>query len=272
MSMARQASAAPAAPFKRANRPLRGRRCFSLIAAAALTPVGTSAQGPAAIAAEPQLTLSQVVKNLVQRNAERAKALQSYRAKRIYKLDFKGFHTALRAEMIVEITYTAPAKKDFRILSESGSKWIVKRVLKRLIDAEKEAQETAIRAGVELNTQNYNFTSLERRTNAGGCGYVLGIQPKVPSKFLYRGRIWVDDQDFAVCRIEGEPAKNPSIWITKTEIRHNYQKFENFWLPVENQSVSSLRLGGHATLTITYQDYEITAVQPAKDNSASAGH
>ena len=141
-----------------------------------------------------------------------------------------------------------------------------------MIDAEKEAQEAAIRASVELNTQNYNFTSLERRTNAGGCGYVLGIQPKVPNKFLYRGRIWVDDQDFAVCRIEGEPAKNPSIWITKTEIRHNYQKFENFWLPVENQSVSSLRLGGRATLTIMYQDYEITAVQPVKDNSASAGH
>jgi hypothetical protein len=252
---------------------LRGRTYFLLIAAAvALSAVGTSAQVPAAIAAEPQLTLAQVVENLVQKNAERAKALEGYRGKRTYKIDYKGFPSALRAEMIVEMTYAAPAKKNFKILSESGSKWIVKRVLKRLIDAEKEAQEVAIRTSVELNTQNYNFTSLERRTDAGGCGYVLGIQPKVPSKFLYRGRIWVDDQDFAVCRIEGEPAKNPSIWITKTEIRHNYQKFKDFWLPVENQSVSSLRLGGRATLTITYQDYEINAVHPVKDNSASAGH
>jgi hypothetical protein len=174
--------------------------------------------------------------------------------------------------MTVEMTYTAPAKKDFKILSESGSKWIVKRVLKRLIDGEKEAQEAATRKSVELNTQNYNFTSLERQTDAAGCGYVLAIQPKVPSKFLYRGRIWVNDQDFAVCRIEAEPSKNPSMWITKTEIRHNYQKFQDFWLPVENQSVSSLRLGGRATLTITYQDYEIIAVHHVKDNSVSAGH
>jgi outer membrane lipoprotein-sorting protein len=172
----------------------------------------------------------------------------------------------------VEMTYTAPARKDFKILSESGSKWIVNRVLKRLIDGEKEAQEAAIRASVELNTRNYNFTSLERQTDSTGCGYVLEIQPKVPNKFLYRGRIWVNDQDFAVCRIEAEPSKNPSIWITKTEIRHHYQKFEDFWLPVENQSISSLRLGGRATLTITYQDYEINAVHPVKDNSASAGH
>lgn len=252
---------------------VRGRRYFPLIAAAvALSPVGTSAQGPPAIAAEPRLTLAQVVEKLVQKNAERAKALQSYRGKRIYKIDYKGFPTALRAEVIVEMTYNAPARKDFKIVSQSGSKWIVKRVLKRLIDAEKEAQEAANRASVELNTQNYNFTSLEQRTNSGDCGYILGIQPKVPNKFLYRGRIWVDDQDFAVCRIEGEPAKNPSIWITKTEIHHNYQKFEAFWLPVENQSVSSLRLGGRATLTITYQDYEINTLHPLMDNSASTGH
>ena len=252
---------------------LRRRRYFPLIAAAvALSAVRTSAQVPAAIAADPQLTLSQVVERLVQKNAERAKALESYRGKRIYKIDYKGFPSALRGEMTVEMTYTAPAKKDFKILSESGSKWIVKRVLKRLIDGEKEAQEAATRKSVELNTQNYNFISLERQTDAAGCGYVLAIQPKVPSKFLYRGRIWVNDQDFAVCRIEAEPSKNPSMWITKTEIRHNYQKFQDFWLPVENQSVSSLRLGGRATLTITYQDYEITAVHPAKDNSVSAGH
>jgi hypothetical protein len=252
---------------------LRGRLYFPLIAAAlALSPIGTSAQGPPAIAADPQLTLSQVVEKLVQKNAERAKALESYRGKRIYKIDYKGFPSALHAEMTVEMTYAAPAKKDFKILSESGSKWIVKRVLKRLIDGEKEAQEAATRKSVELNTQNYDFTSLERQADAAGCGYVLAIQPKVPNKFLYRGRIWVNDQDFAVCRIEAEPSKNPSIWITKTEIRHNYQKFQDFWLPVENQSISSLRLGGRATLTITYQDYEINALHPAKDSSASAGH
>jgi hypothetical protein len=252
---------------------VRGLRYFPLIAAAvALSPAVSSAQGPPAIAAAPQLTLSQVVEKLVRKNAERAKALESYRGKRTYKIDYKGFPSALRAEMIVEMTYAAPARKDFKILSESGSKWIVKRVLKRLIDAEKEAQEATIRTSVELNTQNYNFTSLERQADAGDCGYVLAIQPKVPSKFLYRGRIWVNDQDFAVCRIEGEPSKNPSIWITKTEIRHNYQKFEDFWLPVENQSVSSLRLGGRATLTITYEGYEINATHPVKDNSASAGH
>jgi hypothetical protein len=241
----------------------RTRRMSFLIAfLVALGPAGRPAEEPGA---DTHLTLSQVVEKLVQNNAERAKALQSYRGKRVYKLEYKGFPTKLQAQMEVEMTYVAPGRKEFRILSESGSKWIVKRVLVRLIEAEVEAQQEAMRAKVELNTRNYQFTSFDQRADAGGCTYVLGIEPKVPNKFLYRGRIWVNNRDFAVCRIEAEPAKNPSMWITKTEINHKYQKFEDFWLPVENESVSSLRVGGRATLTITYENYEIN-VSPTQGN------
>jgi hypothetical protein len=241
------------------------RQCLPLLATLALLlPIRTVAQTPAMISAQPPLTLSEVVENLVQKNAERAKTLEGYRGKRIYHLEYTGFPAALRAEMIVEVTYNAPASKEFTILSESGSKWIVKHVLKRLIEEEAEAQQARTRATVELNTQNYEFISLEQKPNADGCTYVLEIRPRASNKFLYRGRIWVNERDFAVCRIEAEPAKNPSIWIAKTEIRHKYAKFEDSWLPVENQSVSSLRTGGRATLTITYQNYEIKASDPVK--------
>lgn len=252
-----------------------GRKCLSLmvvlITLMAWAQTIAFAQTPSRILVEPRLTLSQVVEKLVQKNAERAKALESYRAKRVYELEYKGFPKTLRAEMVVEVTYHAPAQKEFKILSESGSRWIVKRVLKRLLDEESEAQQASNRLGVELNSRNYEFTSLEYQTGASDCTYVLGIQPKAPNKFLYRGRIWVDEKDFAVCRIEAEPAKNPSMWITKTEIHHRYHKFEEFWLPVENQSVSNLRLGGRAILTITYQNYEINADHAPKDSETAAG-
>jgi hypothetical protein len=39
---------------------------------------------------------------------------------------------------------------------------------------------------------------------------------------------------------------------------------------VKNESVSNLRLGGRATLTITYQNYEINGGHVVKDNSASS--
>ena len=153
------------------------RRHFYLIAALitlfAWSPAAVSAQAPPKTIPEPQPTLSQVVEKLVQKNAGRAEACQSYRGKRIYVLDYQGFPKELHAEMVVEMIYTAPAHKEFKILSESGSKFIVKRVLKRLTDEETEAQGAATRLSVELNSRNYDFTSLEVQTGASGCSYVL---------------------------------------------------------------------------------------------------
>jgi hypothetical protein len=90
-----------------------------------------------------------------------------------------------------------------------------------------------------------------------GGRYILDLVPRLKSKFLYRGKIWVDDKDFAVVRIQGEPAVNPSFWIKKTSIEHTYAKMGEFWLPVENRTESLIRLGGVAHLSIEYKDYKI---------------
>jgi hypothetical protein len=87
---------------------------------------------------------------------------------------------------------------------------------------------------------------------------VLIVEPKTKDKFLYRGRIWVDADDFAVVRMEAETAKNPSFWTKKAEIVQVYSNIRDFWLPEYNHSVTAIRLGGHAELTIDYKDYKIT--------------
>jgi hypothetical protein len=78
----------------------------------------------------------------------------------------------------------------------------------------------------------------------------------------------VDGRDFAVCRIEAEPAKNPSFWIKKTDIHHTYLKVGDFWLPAKNESVSLVRGGGRAVLTITYQNYDILAAHALNASDA----
>ena len=56
-----------------------------------------------------------------------------------------------------------------------------------------------------------------------------------------------------------DPAKRPSIWISKTLVHHTYQKIGEFWLPAQNESTTDVRLGGHATLSIHYTDYRLVA-------------
>jgi len=215
---------------------------------------------------ESRLSLQQVLSNLVEKNAERADALRKYQGRRFYSLDYKGFPTPFHAEMVVDMTYEAPETRQFKIVSQSGPQWLVDRVLKRLLEAEQEASTEENRSRVALNSSNYDFSGFEHLDASDNCSYQVSVEPKIPSKLLYRGRIWIDSKDFSVCRIEAEPSKNPSFWIKKTDIHHSYTKIGDFWLPAENESVSSIRVGGRAVLTIKYRNYEILAARSLKSN------
>jgi hypothetical protein len=206
--------------------------------------------------------LEQVLSNLEQRNAQRSAALQQFEGKRTYRMQYQGFPSDRDAEMVVKFTFRAPNSKEFTVLSQTGSKFVIDHVFKKLLEGEQEALKGENRRDTALTRQNYDFELAGYDTTPDGAQYVLKLLPKTKNKFLYRGKIWVDAKDFAVVRIEGEPGKNPSIWIKKTGIAHRYMKVDGFWLPAENHTESFIRLGGKATLSIEYQDYKIIKAVP----------
>lgn len=225
----------------------------------------------AASASIEHLTLDRVLANLETRNAERAAALQEFEGTRIYRMQYHGFPSDRDAEMVVNVKFQAPNKKEFTVVSETGSRFVIDRIFKKLLESEEEASRGDNRQDTALSRQNYNFELAGFETSPTGGDYVLNLVPKTKNKFLYRGKIWVDAKDFAVVRIEGEPGKNPSFWIKKTDIAHSYKKVDDFWLPAENHTESFIRMGGKATLSIEYQDYKITKSKPATAAKASRG-
>jgi membrane peptidoglycan carboxypeptidase len=220
--------------------------------------VGADSRTPVPSIASTSLSADQVVDNLVRRNLERAQALQHSEGTRVYRLTYRGFPGDRDAEMTVKATYDSPCSKEFKVVSESGSKLILNRVFKKLMEGEQEAAQPAINARTQLNRDNYDFDLLGYEPSNTGGQYVFQVNPKSHSKYVYRGKVWVDGIDFAVTRIEAEPTQNPSFWTKKSEIHHEYKKVGPFWLPARNESVSYVRLGGRATLTIEYTDYRVT--------------
>jgi hypothetical protein len=212
----------------------------------------------------------EVVNKLIQRNLERAQSLHAYEGLRTYRLDYRGFPSARTAEMVVEMKYESPRTKVFTVRSESGSKLVIDRVFKKLMASEQEALNEENQNQIALNRNNYNFALVGNESASGGLLYVLLVEPRIKNKLLFRGKIWVDGNDFAVVRMEGEPAKNPSFWIKETKIEQLYARVGDFWLPVSNRSTSVIRLGGRASLTIDYRDYRITsAAAPGSKNSVA---
>src|SRR5260370_38322605 len=140
------------------------------------------------------------------------------------------------------MTYRRPDVKKCCIISESGSELLQGRVLKRLLEAEVEAMQGEQRRQTAMGPKNYEFRLVTyERTDDQGF-YILEVTPRIKNKFLFRGRFWVDGQAFAVERMEGEPAKNPSWWTQRNAIHVTYEKIGESWLPARNETNTKVRI------------------------------
>jgi hypothetical protein len=219
------------------------------------------AAGIPAVAQQPTvsapLSADEVMQRVVQMNEQRANALETYTSIRSYHLECHCL-SHKTADMVVRAEYDAPNKKAFTILSESGSGTVRSRVFKKLLEAELESMREENQQGSAITPQNYTFQLTGFQKIDGNEFYVLDAHPLTKNKFLFRGRIWVDANAFAIARVEGEPAVNPSWWTVKTDFKRSYQEIESFWLPESNDSETKVRIFGTAVLTIKYGEYKIT--------------
>jgi outer membrane lipoprotein-sorting protein len=203
------------------------------------------------------LTADEVIQRIVEMNDARAKALEGYSSLRTYHLECHCL-SHKKADMVVRTDYQAPNKKEFTIVSESGSGTVRDRVFKKLLEAEQESMQDENQQRSAITPENYTFQVSDYEKTDTDEFYVLHAQPRGKNKFLFRGHIWVNARDFAITRVEGKPAVNPSWWTVKTDFKRSYQKIGDFWLPESNESETKVRIFGTAVLTIEYRDYQIT--------------
>jgi len=184
----------------------------------------------------PILTSGQIVEQIQQHNKARSEVLKQYKALRHYQVEYRGFSAKIGAKMDVEVNYDAATGKSFRIISQSGSRLLCDKVLKRAVDSEKEASQD--KGSTALTESNYRFQLAGNEIVAGRPAYILDVQPLTASK-------------------ETEPAKNPSFWISKTLIHSTSTETDGFWLPQQLRSETKVRIGGTAVLTIDYGTYAV---------------
>ena len=200
-------------------------------------------------------SVDEIVAKMVQRDDERRSELQGYTSVRRYVLENVKHHK--QAEMLVRMVYRKDGFKEFEVISSSGWGGARKHVFPRLLEAEAEASRPGGPEDSRITPQNYSFTMLRADEVNGRKAYVIEVVPKKEKKYLMRGTIWLDAEDFAIVRIEGEPAKNPSFWIKKVQFEHKYEKHGPFWLAEADTSTSDVRIFGFTELRIDYFDYII---------------
>ena len=221
---------------------------FLLISVMAMAAHASAEQLPSA---------DEVVAKMIERDTQRHAALHGYTAVRRYVLENQRHHK--RAEMVVRMKCVEDGSKEFETVSASGWSSAQNHVFPRLLEGEREASLPGSRERSQITPENYSFEMVGMDSVNNRSAYVIAINPKTENKYLVRGRIWVDRDDFAIVRIEGVPAKNPSFWIKSVHFVHSYQKSGAFWLPVSDRSVTDVRIFGITELTIDYLDYVANA-------------
>ena len=174
---------------------------------------------------------------------------------RTYKLE--NDKDKIVAEEAVVVEYTAPATETFTTTSGKGSGFVRHRIFQGLMKDE----EKRIRVNKDpdslVTPENYvlNVVGTDRIGNSD-CSVVHAV-PKRMEMDLFEGKIWIDNQDFAIVKITGHLTKSPSFWIKQVDFVRDYHKIDGFWLLSREEAVSAIRIFGKETLTVDYQNYTV---------------
>jgi hypothetical protein len=202
---------------------------------------------------QPAPTVDEIVATMLERDAQRQAASHGYTAVRRYTLQNPKHHK--HAEMLVQVDCLENGVKEFRTVSDAGWGMARNHVFPKLLEGEKEASLPGERERSRITPKNYTFQLVGTVTADQRPAYRIAIMPKTQNKYLIRGEIWVDADEYAIVRIEGKPAKNPSFWVKSVQFVHTYQKSGGLWLPATDRSITDARFVGSTELTIEYFEY-----------------
>ena len=181
--------------------------------------------------------------------------LDRFSVVRTYKM--QNDKNKLVAEEVVDMKYKAPTTEIFISTSGKGSGFIRHHVFQRIMKDEEHRVRANKNPDSLITPGNYTLKVIgEARIGDSDC-WVISAVPKRSETDLFEGKIWVDNQDYAIVKIAGHLAKSPSFWIKRVDFVRDYQKIDGFWLLSREEADSIVRLFGKETLTVDYRDYTV---------------
>jgi hypothetical protein len=216
---------------------------FAVLSMVATAVVWSQSQAPVIETTAPDLNA--ILQSMERAQQQNPAQLRPYEVTRKYKV-FRADDRQPISEITTQISFTPPDTKTYKITQASGSprgEKIVRAILDQETAAAKNSDDN------QVSRKNYDFAFLRRENFGVIPEYVLLIVPKRKAKTLLLGQIWVDAATFRIRRIEGVPAKNPSMWIQNIHITMQFAELNDAWIPISFDAIASVRLVGQYTLT-----------------------
>ena len=173
-------------------------------------------------------------------------ALQQYRALRRMHAKSEKFNHEGWMEVWTELD-----ARGFRyeIVSERGSDTVRKKVMRAILEKEREMIAKSEPEKSDLTADNYTFAT---ETAGPGCRYIL-ITPKRKDVTLLDGRVVLSEDGRELLRVEGKLSKNPSFWTNSVNVIRHYARLDGVRVPIATESIAKIKFAGLSTLDVEYE-------------------
>jgi hypothetical protein len=185
----------------------------------------------------------------MQRYLDQEQPLTDYRAFRRIEAQGMGHHGWLEAWTELE-----GGVFRYEITAEGGSDSVRGRVLRKILQSEREAIANGEAERSALTPENYDFTPSTERSE--GLVKVL-MKPRHKGKLMLDGAMFFEGATSDLIRVQGRAVSNPSFWVKRVEITKQYQRVNGVNVPIDVTSTANIRFAGKATFHMTYQYTQI---------------
>jgi hypothetical protein len=198
------------------------------------------------VAPRVQATVPDAADNSIQQFLAQNDTQPAYRAHRRLEARAGDRHGWLEATT----EYSPETGFEYEITAEGGSGVIRGKVLRAVLEGEREVISQGNAARSSLARANYTFQP--NGVDDDGLANVL-LSPRRKEPVLVAGTMFLRPHDGNLVRLQGRLAKSPSFWVKNVDIVRKYEQIAGEVMPVALESTAEVRmLGGAGTLRMTY--------------------
>ncbi len=201
----------------------------------------------------PELTLETFETRTARQNA----ALASYSATTVIRAELP--ETKQQGEFEMKRMFAAPKTLLFKALQFTGDTFVKTNVITRLLQSEVEHVEKQDPTSTALSDANYKFSYKGTKEVDGKLAHVFQLKPRKKRVGLIKGRLWLDARTGSLVRLDGVPAKSPSLFLRKIQFVQDYENFGFFTFPVHVHSEAKASIVGRMIVDIYHRDYQVVA-------------
>jgi hypothetical protein len=189
----------------------------------------------------------------------------SYRAYR--KMQAGLVDSDKRATMEVWTSYSPEHGFAYEIVQENGSDYVRRKILKDVLESEKELIAKGNPLHAPIVARNYGFED-GGLTDDGLQKITLKAARK--SDGIINGNVFLHPEDGYVVRMQGRLVKSPSFWLRDVDVTWKFARIGGHVMPTEVASTGRVRIFGRSDFRMVYEYVSVDG-QPTTRLAAVTG-